>query len=243
MLKRVIVLALCAAGAVCALSAQEAEKLPAEASAETAVSAESAAPATDASLTFSVQELIDDGVEANFARIQNAAASLTQAQKEALYEENSKSAVGPVLLSIFVGYGLGSWVEGDLVGGIIGTAGDLVCDGVFIGCTVGLVTNLIDYLDYKANKHNGGYDDYSSDDHKMAMVGCGVGMGIAALGKLGLGVFQIVRAAAYPASYNGNLRNALLYSEDGGVSVRVVPDVRVNAALQPEVALACRVAF
>lgn len=72
-----------------------------------------------------VQTLINQDLYDNYKAIQAKADNLNSVQKQFIYEDKSKSSTLPFILNFIVGFGVGSWVQGHTVGGLIGTIGHL----------------------------------------------------------------------------------------------------------------------
>jgi Borrelia membrane protein P13 len=82
-----------------------------------------------------VQMLINRGLDDNFNQINEKSRDLTQIQKMFIYDDKKVTAGLPFVLNLFLGYGIGSWVQGHTVGGLIGTIGNL--GGIIILVTAG----------------------------------------------------------------------------------------------------------
>lgn len=67
--------------------------------------------------------LIDDDLSGNMAAIQEVTKGLSLTQKMVLYKDHETSAGLPFVLNLFLATGIGSWVQGHTVGGLIGTVG------------------------------------------------------------------------------------------------------------------------
>ena len=72
-----------------------------------------------------VQTLINQDLYDNYNAIQAKADNLNSVQKQFIYEDKSKSGTLPFILNFLVGFGIGSWVQGHTVGGLIGSIGGL----------------------------------------------------------------------------------------------------------------------
>jgi len=84
-------------------------------------------PQNTADQKAKVQRLIRDGVKRNKEEIQREAFYLSVSDKEYLYDKNKKrGAGGYAALDFFVGFGFGSYIQGDKVGGITQSAMDLL---------------------------------------------------------------------------------------------------------------------
>jgi len=66
-----------------------------------------------------VQKLIEDGIEKNKYEIQSLSVHLSNEDMEVLYEENKMNAIGYAALSGTIGFGLGSYIQGNTTFGIV----------------------------------------------------------------------------------------------------------------------------
>jgi len=74
-----------------------------------------------------IQRLINNGIAKNKEEILKEASSLSALDKEALYEKNKlKAAAGWAALDFFPGFGLGSYIQGDITFGSTQSALDFV---------------------------------------------------------------------------------------------------------------------
>lgn len=80
-------------------------------------------PSTENLMT--VIMLIDDDIYRNANEIRSISSQLELSEKLFIYQEKEKSTTAPFLLNFLVGFGIGSWVQGDEVGGIVGTVGGI----------------------------------------------------------------------------------------------------------------------
>lgn len=72
-------------------------------------------------------------------RVYELSENLNEGQRGWLYDENEKNAVGPFLLNLFLGYGIGSFVQGDSKGGLTQLLMSLGGDVLFwTGCGIGM---------------------------------------------------------------------------------------------------------
>ena len=77
-----------------------------------------------------VQLLINMDYEDNKMLIFEKSKKLTEVQKLFIYYDNQKSSTLPFFLNLILGLGIGSWVQGDGTGGMVGTVGQL--GGLFL---------------------------------------------------------------------------------------------------------------
>jgi len=84
------------------------------------------------STTKAVSLLLDDGFYKNEEQIKTLATELTLEQKQFLFDRYEKPAISPFVMNLILGFGVGSYVQGDFLGGAIGTAGDILIGGPFL---------------------------------------------------------------------------------------------------------------
>lgn len=70
---------------------------------------------------FQVSQLIENGLEDNQMQIASLSSQLSPDQKMMLYNKYEKGAGGPFALNFFIGWGIGSYVQGDGKGGAFQT--------------------------------------------------------------------------------------------------------------------------
>ncbi len=80
-----------------------------------------------------VEDLIQDGLFKNSGEIRRLSATLTDPDRHYLIEEYGKRAQVPGLLNLALGLGIGSFVQGDRTGGLLGVAGDILGLSLFAG--------------------------------------------------------------------------------------------------------------
>jgi len=103
-----------------------------------------------------VQSLIKQGLEKNKLEIQREATYLSPDEKRALYEKNKKTAAGGwAALDFFIGFGLGSYIQGNTAFGITQSLMDVAGWSLAI---VGLA-NESEYS-YECRTISNGYTDY-----------------------------------------------------------------------------------
>ena len=72
-----------------------------------------------------IKTLINDDLDLYYDLIIEKSQDLSQNQKFLIYNECKKSPLIPSALNLFLGFGIGSWFQGDKDGGAIGTIGNL----------------------------------------------------------------------------------------------------------------------
>ena len=83
-----------------------------------------------------VQTLIKNGLKENASYISMKALYLPSYEKTALYEANKKNVVLPTVLNGVVGFGVGSFIEGDTSAGIKYAIEDGICASIMVLCIV-----------------------------------------------------------------------------------------------------------
>ncbi len=124
--------------------------------------------------------------QSEMALFEESASTMSSSEKMLFYTQNKKSVVSPLLLNIFVGCGVGSYVEGDVTGGTISLVGELGSVALYYG----------------------GYIVSASQGSKGSNVGLAMS-GAGLIGLLSFRIYEIVRACTYTAEYNKQLQNAL----------------------------------
>ena len=151
-----------------------------------------------------ITDLIDDDLSANKSLIMDNAKLLSDVQRNDLFESKKNSAVGPFCLNLFVGFGIGSFVQGDMLAGGIGAGLD-VAGITFLGLGINKIL--------KGNYYEDGYFGgayvvnqlVGENNVKNGIIMVSVG-GVVYLGSK---IFQSIRPWTYANSFNDELKNAL----------------------------------
>lgn len=185
-----------------------------------AADADSGAPAA-ASPAFDIDTLIRSGVFGNEDRIRDAAATLSEAERQQVYDEYRKPAFRYSLLNLVPGFGLGSFIQRDGFGGRICLAGDIVgIGGIGVGYVGMIVTGfsiMIDALFASASEEAEEDLEDASGAFTAFMIVFYCGIAIFGSSK----VFGAIRPIYYASKYNSALKSSL----SGGAvsSIGVVP--------------------
>ncbi|HAH62377.1 MAG TPA: hypothetical protein DCL73_09815 [Treponema sp.] len=180
-----------------------------------------------------VNDLIDEGLFTNESAIRQVALSLTDEQKDAVYSENEKPW-WPFALNLGIGYGVGSYVQGDTKFAVASTVIDATCDIATIACYIGLCSALYD------NLGSGTYDntyEFTDDEIRTAapwIIGMSVAVGAASVWR----IIETIRPFNYAKEYNRKLKRSL-YADD--VSFMIVPAMISPDAVQ--LAVACKINY
>ena len=130
--------------------------------------------------------------KSEIASFKKTAATMDDTQKMFYLKQNEKNLTTPLLLNIFLGFGIGSYVEGDSAGGTTALIGELLSLVVY---TSGYVSA------YSAVLNN-----------DSAGITRGTLWTIAGLmGLLGFRVYEIVRPITYTNEYNRQLTEGLQF--------------------------------
>ena len=134
-----------------------------------------------------IDRLVQEGLDANFDEIRAASGSLSLDQRLRLYFRHETNPKLPIAVNLFAGFGIGSFVQGDSVGGWVGLTADSVA---LVATGAGIILNVT---------------DTSSSDWPR-------GLGLFSAGLVTLSVyrvFQLIRPARYSRRHNELLRHAL----------------------------------
>jgi hypothetical protein len=169
-----------------------------------------------------VSALIRDGLKKNYDSILQKSSGLSDQQRLYLYDQNGKTAGLPAVLNGLVGFGIGSYVQRDILGGIIGSVGDTV--GIILMISSAdyfkktwweLYASDFDSLDafYAACKKAQDDADAAHDTAVSLIVTGSVILGASR-------IFGIIKPYIFANSYNRTLKDALNYY---GVSYTIAP--------------------
>ena len=82
---------------------------------------------------FKVSMLIEEDLEKNRLIIQNNSSVLSSTEKMMIYDKYEKdSATVPFLCNFLLGVGIGSFIQGDTKGGLIGLSGELLGLSIYL---------------------------------------------------------------------------------------------------------------
>lgn len=140
---------------------------------------------------------------------QNFVKNMDSSQKMFYYNQYEKGVTAPLLLNILVGLGVGSFVEGDTVGGTTALVGDILSALIFYGGYASVYTAAM-----------------NEDDSGLAASGT-LSMIAGMLGMIGFRIYEIVRPIVYTKEYNRQLSNAM-----NGVSFGMVPVLDENDGMK-----------
>ncbi|MBO4394180.1 MAG: P13 family porin [Spirochaetales bacterium] len=152
-----------------------------------------------------VNKYINSGLsDKNLQMVAELSPQLTQEQKESIYRWKHVPVVMPFMMNTFLGFGSGSFNQGDDGMGILFLAGDTLCTGIIIYDI--MATGWDNFI-----KEIGGKGGAGSDLNAAK---------IALIAAAGLRVWQAIRPFTYANSKNAKLKTALGLDE---VSVAFAP--------------------
>lgn len=166
---------------------------------------------------FETEMLIEGGLQENMLAIQSNSADLSALQKMELIREFKQDSTVPLLLNIFLPFGVGSFYQGDTAGGVIGLAGDLTAYSLY---AFGLVNYYTSLSQYDPNDENMGMYDVLADSIVLFISSGVVG--------LATGIFKIVRPISHAKKYNNDLFRVL--GSDNQYSMKVVPGINLTSS-------------
>lgn len=176
---------------------------------------------------FRIDRILDDNdLEDNFFRIRDLSDDLNISEKRELYDEYNKSIAVPLLLNLIVPFGIGSFVQGDIGGGITLA----VLDAVTLGTSALGAIYLTFYSEYQD------YDSYYSSSYDETLYYIGLGSLLIAAGtEIASIIVKISRPIKKANEHNEELQNALKLNER--YSMTIVPgfDLTSSGELTPAV--------
>ena len=141
-----------------------------------------------------INMLVSDGLERNFDEVVAESVYLTEDQKYRLYHNNESDPIVPFVVNLLVGVGVGSFIQGDLPGGLVAVGFDVAGLGLLTVGYVIFVNSLIE-------------DIYTSPTlippSAVRMMLSGGALISASR------IFQFIRPFLYSRRYNDDLRMAL----------------------------------
>ncbi|MBP5450649.1 MAG: P13 family porin [Treponema sp.] len=154
------------------------------------------------SIGFDLPEELLEAIEEpweNADTIANLTSSFSMGQKEALFNDYAKDKGKAIGLN-WVGFGIGSFTQGDVLGGVLGVTFDVLAYGsVSVGAGIGLVYILADALTLGL-----------AGDELGPYIALGGGLMLTG-GILWLGnrIFGTIRPISFQKKYNSSLKSAL----------------------------------
>ena len=140
--------------------------------------------------------------------------NLSSMEKNMLYNSNKKSATLPFVINFIAGFGIGSYIEGDITGGNIALIGDLSS----------LTLILLGYTQALSSAYNNNYT--GTEGSALLFLG--------SVGYLSTRIYELIRPFTYASSYNKKLSSVLM-------NIAIVPQLtetnNLNMALSYKIRL------
>ena len=192
-----------------------------------------------------VQSLIESGVQENKNEISLLSQSLSDAEKELLVQKN-EIPWWPVFLNACVGFGVGSYIQGDRKEAVRAT----ICDSIGLA---GFVTSYVGFFCLAYQKQSDIADDpdhsnpFSDEDFVKQSVPWLVGMGSFGTLLTVSNIISIVKSILYPIDKNSELKEAIFTkandSSDSAVQVSFAPIFSLGQDLSIAPGLSCKISF
>lgn len=133
------------------------------------------------------------GLNKNGDQIKNLAGKLSDKRRRDLYRHNTMEPWLPFAVNFFLGFGVGSFIQGDMTGGLTG----LIGEGVSLGIVIGGYSTLINAT--------------ILGSQSKATTGIGLIVG-GSIGLVVFAVYQWIRPFSFANKYNERLKRSLLLS-------------------------------
>jgi hypothetical protein len=145
-----------------------------------------------------VDDLIQENLFRNAEKIEEISGTLSDIERFTIFSKYEKNPVLPFVANLAVGFGVGSFFQGDIAGAVIALIGDCLGAGLPI---LGYACIMQDYYGYWDSPY--GYEL--------------IYMGYAFLGITR--IFESIRPFSYARRYNSTLRRVLRYSKAPNLSL------------------------
>lgn len=150
-----------------------------------------------------IADLIEGNLFGNAEKIEELSVTLTDIERFTIFGKYEKDAVLPFVANLAVGFGVGSFIQRDLVGGFIALVGDGLGAALPI---LGYACIMQDYYGYWDSPY--GYELIYAG---YALIGI-------------TRIFESIRPFTYARRYNTTLRKALRYTKTPNFSMSLSQD-------------------
>jgi len=155
-----------------------------------------------------ISDLIREDLFRNAGKIEETSGTLTEMERFTLYSHFEKDGRLPFVMNLAIGFGLGSFIQGDTAGAVIALAGDVV----------GVALPLLGYACLMQDYY--GYWDFPYG-YELMYAGYAV-IGITR-------IFESIRPFSYARRYNTTLRKSLRYGD--GPSLSLIPSLNTKGVI------------
>ena len=182
---------------------------------------------------LTVSMLIEDGLNKNFSQIQQESLRLTNSQRLMLHGLHENKFGTPLALNLLLGFGIGSFVQTDTVGGVIGLIGDTAGFTILTFYFVSII-QASDWLTSRISELNSQImadpirlrelENAQAEYNKKlenAMPLVFISTGILSV----MRIFELIKPITYSNGYNNKLRQALY---NNNLAFNLVPSIGIN---------------
>jgi hypothetical protein len=154
---------------------------------------------TDENTLFEVHDLLLSGLTKNFDEIHGKTALLSPSEKLFLFDIHSKNSGVPFAVNLIAGFGIGSYIQGDITSGTIQLSGQLLS-------LAGLIAgSLLMTPDIAESPYEEGYGTKKATDIGSAFIITGLVL------FYGTRIYGCISPFVFKNVYNRKLKNALHY--------------------------------
>ena len=171
----------------------------------------------DGDTSIKVQALINKGLFKNQLEIMSLASNLSPSEKETLINRNKINGYFPMYMNSGLGYGIGSFIAKDYVGGAIHCSIDVACDIVMISMFAIYAKNVFGTIEGK----NGIDDVYNS---AKTYLYAGIGTALVLIVNR---VAQVISLTVHVNKYNNTLTEVFAGASSSGnkgkMAINLIP--------------------
>lgn len=177
---------------------------------------------SNAESILTIQNLIDDDLFSNENIIAEEALQLSMPERVMLYDKYEKGVAGPFLLNLMLGYGIGSYRQGDTTFAVMSTLTDLTCNFMILSALIQSI-GTVPFIDDDIDPYSGRTKSYEKALSKITL--------FSSI-KAGWDLIEIIRPFFFKYAYNTTLENVLGLNEKGPeISLKPVIDTKGNAGI------------
>lgn len=175
----------------------------------------------DGDTLLKVQSLINKGLFKNKLEIMSLASNLSSSEKESLINRNKINGYFPMYLNSGLGYGIGSFIAKDYIGGAIHCAIDVTCDVIMISMFAVYAKSI-----FGAAEGRSSIDDVYNNAKKYLFAGIGT-----ALVLIVNRIAQVISLTVHVNRYNNTLAEVFVgasSSNNAKMAINLVPIIEEN---------------
>ena len=176
----------------------------------------------DGDTSIKIQALINKGLFKNKTEIVSLSSKLSPSEKESLINRNKINGYFPMYMNSALGYGVGSFIAKDYIGGAVHCSIDVVCDVVMIAMFATYAKSAFGAVEGK-----NGFDDVYNSAKRYLIGGIVTGV-ILAINRIA----QIISLTVHVNRYNSTLTEVFAGASSSGsnakMAVNLVPIIDEN---------------